>query len=101
MLSLQTALLSLQSKLVRDVHRDVLFQEALEDYVTCMPSYLPPGPLSDQAKELVTLVGINRLQPPKLINLAKAKLVKLHFGLARVVNMNVGEIINETMPGTE
>lgn len=98
MLSLQTALLSLQSKVVRDVHREVLFQEALEDYITCMPSYLPPGPLSDQAKELVVLVGIHRLQPPKLINLAKAKLAKLHFGLAQVVTMNIGEIVNEIMP---
>ena len=101
MLSLQTALLSLQNMLGRDNHREVLLKESLEDYITCMPTYLP-GPLRGQAEELVQVVrgGLLQLQPPTLVNLVKAKLAKLHFGLVRVVNMSVGEIINEVMPST-
>ncbi len=102
MLSLQTVLLSLQNMLGRDNHREVLLKESLEDYITCMPAYLSAGPLRGQAEELVQVVrgGACQLQPPTLINLVKAKLAKLHFGLVRVVNMSVGEIINEVMPST-
>lgn len=98
--SLKTALLSLLSKLGRDIHREVLFEESLEDYITCVPAYLPPGPLHEQAKELVKVTGSGtyQLQPPKLINLVKAKLAKLYFGLEQLVTMSVGEIINKLMP---
>lgn len=96
-LSLQTALLSLQNMLGRDIHRDNLFKESLEDYITCMPAYLPPGPLMDQAKELVKVTGSGKwqLQPPKLINLLKAKFAKEHFGLMQVVNMTSREILSD------
>ncbi len=98
-LSLHTALLSLQNMLGRDFHREVLVKESLEDFVTCMPAYLPPGPLRSQAEELVQVVGggVLQLQPPKLINLVKAKLAKIHFGLPQVLNMTAGEIINQLM----
>lgn len=101
MLSLQTALLSLQNMLGRDNHKEVLLKECLEDYITCMPAYLPSA-LRSQAEELVRVVssGNVQLQPPSLVNLVKAKLAKLHFGLVRVVSMSVGEIINEVMPST-
>ena len=82
----------------RDVHRESLFKESLEDYITCLPAYLPSSPLRDQAKELIKVVGINRLQPPKLVNLAKAKLAKMHCGLVKVVTMSIGEIISEVIP---
>ena len=99
MLSLQVALLSLQNMLGRDNHREALFKECLEDFITCMPAYLL-GSLRGQAEELVRVVGggVFQLQPPTLTNLVKAKLAKLHYGLERVVNMTVGEIINEVMP---
>ena len=99
MLSLQTVLLSLQNMLGRENHRDVLMKESLEDFITCMPAFVPHA-LRSQAKELVRVVGggAYQLQPPTLVNLVKAKLAKLHFGLVRVVNMSTGEIINEVMP---
>lgn len=98
MLSLQTILLSLQNMLSRDNHREVLLTEGLEDYITCIPSYLPES-LRDQAKELVQIVGAGtQLQPPKLVHLVKAKLAKVHFGLDRIVTMTVGEIISEILP---
>ena len=61
-----------------------------------MPAYLPPGPLRDQAKELVQEVngGVHQLQPPKLINIAKAKLAKMQFGLEKVITKNVKELIS-------
>lgn len=99
MLSLRTVLLSLQNMLGRDNHREVLFKEGLEDYVMCMPAYVPEI-LRGQAKKLVEIaVGWRTLQqPPKLVNLVKAKLAKMHFGLQRVVEMTVGEIVSETLP---
>ena len=99
-LSLRTILLGLQNMLGRDNHREVLVQEGLEDYVTCLTSHLPPGMLREQARELVRIVGSGgmQLQPPRLVNLVKAKLAKMHFGLERVVHMSVGEIVNEVLP---
>ena len=98
MLSLQTILLSLQNMLSRENHKVVLHNEGLEDYITCISSYVPES-LMAEAKELVKIVGHDTyLQPPKLINLVKAKLAKIHFGLVDVMNMTVGEIINKVLP---
>ena len=98
-LSLQMILLGLQNMLGRDDHWEVLVQEGLEDYVICLTSHLPPGMLREQARELVRIVGSGemQLQPPRLVNLVKAKLAKMHFGLERVVHMSVGEIVNEVL----
>lgn len=94
MLSLQTILLSLQNMLGRDNHKELLFKEGLEDYITCMPAHVP-APLKEQAKELVRIVASDtiQLQPPKLVNLAKAKLAKLQFGLECVLHKSVREIL--------
>ena len=98
MLSLRTILLALQNMLSRPNHREVLFQEQLEDYVVCMPSYVPVS-LRPQAMELVKIVrlGSCRSQPPKLVNLVKCKLATVHFGLVSLLNRTVGEIINEVL----
>lgn len=102
-LSQQTALLSLQNMLGRDDHREVLVKESLVDYVTCMPWFLPVGPLRKQAEELVQVVRGEdfQLQPPRLINLTRAKLAKMHFGLEKAVNMSVGEIVSEMSNAVE
>lgn len=98
MLSLQTILLSLQNMLGRDNHRKVLFQEGLEDYITCVPAYVPPQ-LRGQAEDLVRILGSGvQLQPPKLVNMVKAKLAKMHFGLEGVAHATVGEIITAALP---
>lgn len=95
-LSVQTVLLSLQNMLCRDDHRKVLLEESLEDYITCVPAYVPAA-LKEQAKELVQIVrsGV-QLQPPKLLNLVRAKLAKMQFGLQDMISMNVGEIVTAT-----
>ncbi len=86
MLSLQTILLSLQNMLGRENHIKILLSEGLEDFITCSPSYVPES-LKPQANEMVQIVGSGmQLQPPKLVNLAKAKLAKMYFGLESVMN---------------
>ncbi len=85
MLSLQTILLSLQNMLGRENHIKILLSEGLEDFITCSPSYVPES-LKPQAKEMVQIVRSGmQLQPPKLVNLAKAKLAKMYFGLESVM----------------
>ncbi len=95
MLSLHTVLTCLLNMLGRDIHRKILFKESLEDFVTCMPAYLPPGALRSEAKELVEVTRSKdyQLQPPRLINLAKAKLAKLYFGLEKVLTTSVGDLV--------
>lgn len=99
MLCMQTVLLSLQIILGRDINWKILVKESLEDFVTCMPACLPPGTLREKAKDIVAEIrsGDHHVCPPKLINLAKAKLAKLYFGLEKIVNMSVSEIVNEVM----
>ncbi len=73
----------------REIHIKILLREELEDFITCSPSYVPKS-LKPQAKETVQIVGSGmQLQPPKLVNLAKAKLAKMYFGLERVMNTEV------------
>jgi len=98
MIGLRTILLALMNMLSRSNHRQVLWKEQLEDFVTCVPSYVPKT-LRPQAKELVRIVGSDgyQLQPPKLLNLVKAKLAQAHFGLEKVLSRNVGELVNDIL----
>ncbi len=97
-LSLKTILLALQNMLSRSNHIKVLCQERLEDFVTCAPSYVPLE-LVPQAEELVRVVGSTgyQVQPPKLLNLVKAKLAAIHFGLEQVMNKSVGELVTQML----
>ncbi len=98
MLSLQTILLSLQNMLGRGDHIKILLSEELEDFITCSPSYVPES-LKPQANKMVQIVGSGmQLQPPKLVNLAKAKLAKMYFGLESVMNTTVGDLISTVSP---
>ncbi len=98
MLSLQTILLSLQNMLGRENHIKILLCEGLEDFITCSPSYVPES-LKHQAKEMVQIVRSGmQLQPPKLVNLVKAKLAKMYFGLESVMNTTVGDLISTVSP---
>ncbi len=93
MLSLQTILLSLQNMLGRENQIKILLREGLEDFITCSPSYVPES-LKPQAREMVQILGSGMdIQPPKLVNLAKAKLAKMYFGLERVMNTEVRDLI--------
>ncbi len=98
MLSLQTILMSLQNMLGRENHIKILLSEGLEDFITCSPSYVPES-LKPQAKEMVQIMRSGmQLQPPKLVNLAKAKLAKMYFGLESAMNTTVGDLISTVSP---
>jgi hypothetical protein len=92
--SMRTILLSLQNMLSTMHHKKVLFEEEIQDYITCLPVYSPAS-LQAQVKELVRIVGTGiQLQPPTLLSLARAKLAKQHFGLHKMRTLTVGEIAN-------
>ena len=101
-LSLKLMIFSLQNMLGRTKHCEVLIQENLLDYVTCMPWFVPQ-PLKQQAKELVRMLAnfpnVN-MQPPQLLSVAKASLAKNcpGLGLEKVTRLSAGEIATELLP---
>ena len=94
MLSLRSVLLALKVMLSRDNHRELLFKEKLEDYVTCAPFYLPE-PLMGLGMELVKVVG--SLQPPSLGNIVRSKLATIHYGLVPLLERSVHDITTDLM----
>ena len=94
--SLEIVILGLHSMLVRDNHRKVVIDEGLVDYLVCLPPHMPEA-LRPKSRDLVQLIfsqGDVTVQPPRLINLAKAKLAKMYFGLEYVLSTPVSEIVN-------
>ena len=92
--SLRLAIFSLQTGLGRESQRQTMLKEGLLDFVICMPQYVPPS-LRPQAEELVHMVVSSPdipEGPPKLLNLVKARLAKMHFGLEQVLSFSVSEI---------
>lgn len=59
------------------------------DFVTCLPWYLHQGSRAQQqACKLVAHLGEElQLQPPSLLNIAKARLASMHFGLKKVLKV--------------
>ena len=99
LLSLQLVLFVLQNMLGRESQRELLLKERLLDYVVCTPQYVPPL-LRSQAEELVKmLVSSPDIPegPPRLLNLVKAKLAKVHFGLEKVLSLSVSEIVSNVL----
>ena len=100
-LSLKLTIFSLQNMLGRSKHCEVLVEENLLDYITCMPWFVPE-PLKQQAKELVLMLAnypdVN-MQPPKLLSIAKASLAKTcpGLGLEKVTRLSAGEIATELL----
>ena len=95
LVSLQLAIFALQNCLGQDIHREILLKDGLLDFVICMPQYVPPS-LRPQAEELVQMVVSSPdipEGPPKLLNLVKARLAKMHFGLEKKLSLSVGEIM--------
>ena len=100
LVSLKMAVFALQNMLGRESCRKHLLKEELLDYVICMPQYVPHS-LRPQAEELVQMVVSSPdipEGPPKLLNLAKAKLAKMHFGLEQVLSLSVSKIVSKAIP---
>ena len=99
LVSLQVTIFALQNMLGRESCRKHLLKEELLDYVICMPQYVPHS-LRPQAEELVQMVVSSPdipEGPPKLLNLAKAKLAKMHFGLEQVLSLSVNKIVSKAL----
>ena len=87
LLCIEAGVFSLQNMLSGNQVREILIKEELVDYVVCMPWYIPPGSRAQKrAHELVScLRQTMQLQPPRLVNMARAKLAALHFGLEKLL----------------
>ena len=93
--ALQVIMMALHIMLDREVHRDGLIREGLMDYITCMPWYTT-GAAEQRARALVRMVQQAPdvdLQPPSLLNMAKACVAKNYCGLQTVVHLSVPEIL--------
>ena len=97
--SLEIILLGLHSMLRRENHCRVILNEELVDYIMCLPSHVPET-LRSKAQALIQLLsseGNIAVHPPRLINLAKAKLAKMYFGLEFVLSTPINEIVNKIL----
>ena len=93
--ALQTILIALHSMLVREFYCNVLIREGLTDYITCMPWYTT-GAAQQRARALVRMVQQAPdvdLQPPSLLNMAKACVAKNFCKLQTVLHLSVPEIL--------
>ena len=84
-------------ELIGEYERDSLVSQGLVDYVVCLPWLMSAGSKSyERARVLVSYLSEKMvLQPPSLINIARAKLAKMHFGLRKVLEFSVNELIEE------
>lgn len=96
LLSMDTILFFLHTKIIQENHRSILLKEGVLDFVVCLPWHVPLE-LTERAKALLCELSSHvQLEPPKLFNIAKAKLAKLCFGLEKVVSMlTVRDILSE------
>ncbi len=87
-------MLCLRYELVGEYQRTCVVENGLLDYVVCLPWTVEVGSRAhSRACELLSFLrGEMTLQPPSLINLARAKLAVMHFGLRRIVKMSAQEV---------
>ena len=90
-------ILCLRYELLGEYQRRCVVESGLLDYLVCLPWTVEPGSRAhERARELVQfLMGEMSLQPPSLLNLAKAKLATMHLGLRRILNMSVHDVFTE------
>ena len=96
-MGLLTIIIALHSMLDREVHREVLVREGLVDFLTCMPWYTT-GPAEERARALVRMIQQApdmKLQPPSLVNMAKACVAKHYCGLPTVVKHSVSDVLQQ------
>ena len=98
-MGLQTILIALHGMLNRAVRREVLVKEGLVDFLICMPWYTT-GPAKERARAVVRMVQQApdmKLQPPSLLNMAKACVAKHYVGLPTVVQLSVPDILQHVV----
>lgn len=101
-LCIEAGVFSLQNILSGEQAQQILVQEGLVDYITCMPWNLPKvlhSRVHRRAKELALMLSQNmRLQPPQLTTIARAKLAAAYFGLEKILRIiSPCELLGEPM----
>lgn len=99
-LCIEAGVFSLQNMMLCDETSELLIAEHVLDFVVCMPWHLTKGTNAHKrACDLNTFLGHKmQIQPPSLVNMTKAKLATMHFGLEKVMNASsVHELVNEIM----
>ena len=94
-LALELIMIALQVMLGRESHRAILLKEGILDFVTCIPWYIS-GPAQERARAVVSVIQQApdvELQPPSLLNMAKACVAKHFCGLPAVVQLPVSGLV--------
>ena len=86
--SVDVLLQYLINSLGRRFHVEIIVQEKLADFVTCLPWILPSGSKERASELLRILAKFQQIQPPSLVSITKAYLAKAKWGLMRLMNMN-------------
>ena len=93
LLCVKTAILSLRIMNLNPENRHILGKEGLLDYLQCLPWYLPAKSEAQQrALQLTRDLGHMLTQPPTLVNIARARLATMHFGLDSVLFRHIHEL---------
>ena len=98
-LCVEFGVLCIQSKVLGENEMKSIITMKLADYVVCLPWHVTAGSREHRrARDLVAFMCENMvLQPPSLINIARAKLAATHLGLERTLKLSVHEIITELL----
>ena len=93
-LCVEFGVLRLHIELIGKHELSCVIENGLLDFVVCLPWIVEAGSRAhSRACELLSFLRSEMvLQPPSLINLARAKLAVMHFGLSRIVNLSVQEV---------
>lgn len=85
---IEVGVVSLHIALLGEVEKKILVKEGLVDFIICLQWCLPRGSRAyHRACGMIDyLRGQMQLQPPSLLNLAKARLASMHFGLKKILN---------------
>ena len=95
----EVGVISLQNMMLREETRNILEKEEQIDFIVCMPWFLPQDSNPQKrACQLVTALGnVMKLEPPSLLNIARAKLAADTFGLEQMLNTySLHDLINHT-----
>ena len=96
-LCVEFGVLCIQYELLGENERKSIIAKKLVDYVVCLPWHVTAGSRAHRrACDLVAFMSENMvLQPPSLINIARAKLAATHLGLKKTLKLSVHEIVTK------
>ena len=78
--------------------RKLILKEKMLDYVVQLPWYVPPA-ARKRAKQLLPALRAHMEVPvPKLANICRAKLAKVHYGLQKVIQTMPDVLFKEIYP---